>query len=229
MCAELIALNKKIIKCNKCSRLVEFRKKIIRNKRKQFINQKYWGRPITGFGDINAKMLFVGLAPAAHGATRTGRVFTGDKSSEFLYKCLFKANISNISTSEHINDGLKLNNAFITTALKCVPPEDKPNKSELSNCFNFFEQEINELKNLKVIIALGKIAFDACIEFYKNNYDLKDKFKFVHGKNYKLPNNIILVGCYHPSPRNVNTGRINEKKMTNLFKNIKKKLISSYA
>tara|TARA_B100001248_G_C27347068_1_gene439298 strand:- start:456 stop:1145 length:690 start_codon:yes stop_codon:yes gene_type:complete len=229
MSAEIIALNKKIIKCNKCSRLVEFRKKIIRNKRKQFINQKYWGRPITGFGDINAKMLFVGLAPAAHGATRTGRVFTGDKSSEFLYKCLFKANISNISTSEHINDGLKLNNAFITTALKCVPPEDKPNKSELSNCFNFFEQEINELKNLKVIIALGKIAFDACIEFYKNNYDLKDKFKFVHGKNYKLPNNIILVSCYHPSPRNVNTGRINEKKLTSLFKNIKKKLISSYA
>ena len=226
MCAEIIALNKKIIKCNKCSRLVEFRKKIIRNKRKQFINQKYWGRPITGFGDINAKMLFVGLAPAAHGATRTGRVFTGDKSSEFLYKCLFKANISNISTSEHINDGLKLNNAFITTALKCVPPEDKPNKSELSNCFNFFEQEINELKNLKVIIALGKIAFDACIEFYKNNYDLKDKFKFVHGKNYRLPNNIVLVGCYHPSPRNVNTGRINEKKMTSLFKNIKKKLNS---
>ena len=116
MSAEIIALNKKIIKCNKCSRLVEFRKKIIRNKRKQFINQKYWGRPITGFGDINAKMLFVGLAPAAHGATRTGRVFTGDKSSEFLYKCLFKANISNISTSEHINDGLNLNNAFITTA-----------------------------------------------------------------------------------------------------------------
>ena len=229
MCAEIFALNKKIIKCNKCSRLVEFRKKIVRNKRKQFINQKYWGRPITGFGDIDAKMLFVGLAPAAHGATRTGRVFTGDKSSEFLYKCLFKANISNISTSEHINDGLKLNNAFITTALKCVPPEDKPNKSELTNCFNFFEQEINGLKNLKVIIALGKIAFDACIGFYKNNYDLKDKFKFVHGKNYKLPNNIILVGCYHPSPRNVNTGRINEKKMTSLFKNIKKKLISSYA
>ena len=229
MCAEIFALNKKIIKCNKCSRLVEFRKKIIRNKRKQFINQKYWGKPITGFGDIDAKMLFVGLAPAAHGATRTGRVFTGDKSSEFLYKCLFKAKISNISTSEHINDGLKLNNAFITTALKCVPPEDKPTKNELSNCFNFFEQEINKLKNLKVIIALGKIAFDACIEFYKNNYDLNDKFKFAHGKNYKLPNNIVLVGCYHPSPRNVNTGRINEKKMTSLFKNIKKKLTSSYA
>ena len=224
MSAEIIALNKKIINCNKCPRLIKFRKKIVENKRKQFINQKYWGKPITGFGDINAKILFVGLAPAAHGATRTGRVFTGDKSSEFLYKCMFKAKISNMSTSEHINDGLKLNSAFITAALKCVPPEDKPNKDELRNCFSFFEREINILKNLKVIVALGKIAFDACIDFYKYNHKLEDKFKFVHGKTYKLPNNILLVGCYHPSPRNVNTGRINEKKMTNLFKNIKKKI-----
>ena len=224
MKAEVIALNKEIINCNKSSTLIEFRKKIVKKKRKQFIDQKYWGKPITGFGDINAKMLFVGLAPAAHGATRTGRVFTGDKSSEFLYKCMFKANISNIPSSEHINDGLKLNEAFITTALKCVPPEDKPNKDELHNCFNFFEQEIYLLKNLKVIIALGKIAFDACIDFYKDNHELRNKFKFVHGKSYKLPNNILLVGCYHPSPRNVNTGRINQKKMTNLFKSIKKKI-----
>ena len=224
MKAEFIDLNKKIINCNKCQRLIKFRKKIVENKRKQFINQKYWGKPITGFGDINAKILFVGLAPAAHGATRTGRVFTGDKSSEFLYKCMFKAKISNISTSEHINDGLKLNSAFITAALKCVPPEDKPNKDELRNCFSFFEREINILKNLKVIVALGKIAVDVSIDFYKYNHKLDDKFKFVHGKSYKLPNNILLVGCYHPSPRNVNTGRINEKKMTSLFKSIKKKI-----
>ena len=224
MSSEIIALNKKIIDCNKCSRLIKFRKKIIKNKRKQFIKEKYWGKPITGFGDIKGKMLFVGLAPAAHGATRTGRVFTGDKSSEFLYKCLYKAKISNKDSSEHINDGLKLNNAFITTALKCVPPEDKPNKKELINCFSFFEQEVFLLKNLKVIIALGKIAFDACIEFYKYNYDLKYKYKFIHGKIYELPKNIMLVGCYHPSPRNVNTGRINQKKMTSLFKNIKNKI-----
>ena len=224
MNTEIVDLNKKIINCSRCPRLISFRKKIVENKRKQFINQKYWGKPITGFGDIHAKMLFVGLAPAAHGATRTGRVFTGDKSSEFLYKCMFKAKISNISTSEHVNDGLKLDKAFITTALKCVPPEDKPTKDELHNCFNFFEKEINLLKKIKVIIALGKIAFDACIDFYKYNYKLNDKFKFVHGKSYKLPNNILLVGCYHPSPRNVNTGRINEKKMTSLFKSIKKKI-----
>ena len=211
-------LNKTIIKCNKCSRLVKFRKKISKVKRKQYENQTYWGKPITGFGDVNSKILFVGLAPAAHGGTRTGRVFTGDKSSEFLYKCLYKAKISNQSISINVNDGLKLTNAFITTALKCVPPGDKPLKKELDNCSKFFDQEIKNLKNLNVIVALGKIAFDACIYFYKKNYILNQKFIFGHGKIYKLPNNIKLVGCYHPSPRNVNTGRINLNKMSNLFK-----------
>ena len=217
-------LKKKIINCRKCPRLIKFRNKIIKNKRKQFINQKYWGRPITGFGDINGQILFVGLAPAAHGGTRTGRVFTGDKSSDFLYKCLYNANISNQNTSDHINDGLKLNNAFITAALKCVPPEDKPNKDEIIKCSNFFQKEINLLNNLKVVVALGKVAFDTCVNFYKINYGFSEKIKFGHNLKYKLPNNIMLVGCYHPSPRNVNTGRINEKKMTNLFKGILKKI-----
>ena len=213
-------LNNSIIKCNKCSRLVEFRKKIAKNKRKQYLDQTYWAKPITGFGDKSAKILFVGLAPAAHGGTRTGRVFTGDKSSEFLYKCLHKVKISNQPTSTHIDDGLKLNNAYITTALKCVPPEDKPTSEELHNCFNFFDKEINNLKNLKVIVALGKIAFDACVSFYKTNYNFSDKIKFQHNQIYHLTNKILLVGCYHPSPRNVNTGRIDEKKMTKLFKKV---------
>ena len=215
-------LNKKIIACNKCSRLVKFRKKISSEKRKQYLHETYWGKPITGFGDQNGKILFVGLAPAAHGGTRTGRVFTGDKSSEFLYKCLFNANISNQSKSEYRNDGLKLKKAYITTALKCVPPGDKPKKSELDNCFSFFNSEITYLKNLKVIVALGKIAFDACTYFYKSKFKLNEKINFAHNKIYKLPDNIFLVGCYHPSPRNVNTGRINEKKMTSLFKKVLK-------
>tara|TARA_A100001011_G_C14236537_1_gene811266 strand:+ start:207 stop:881 length:675 start_codon:yes stop_codon:yes gene_type:complete len=215
-------LNKTITKCNKCPRLVKFRKKISKEKRKQYMHETYWGKPITGFGDSNGKILFVGLAPAAHGGTRTGRVFTGDKSSDFLYKCLHNANISNQPTSIHLNDGLKLKNAFITTALKCVPPGDKPLKIELDNCFSFFNQEINKLKNLKVIVALGKIAFDACSYFYQSNYNFLKKIKFGHDTIYKLPNNILLVGCYHPSPRNVNTGRIDEEKMTNLFKKIQK-------
>ena len=215
-------LNKKIVACNKCSRLVKFRKKISTEKRKQYLHEKYWGKPITGFGDQNGKILFVGLAPAAHGGTRTGRVFTGDRSSDFLYKCLFKANISNRSKSEYRNDGLKLKEANITTALKCVPPGDKPKKNELDNWFRFFNSEITYLKNLKVIVALGKIAFDACAYFYKSKYKLHEKINFAHDKIYKLPGNILLVGCYHPSPRNVNTGRINEKKMTNLFRKVMK-------
>ena len=215
-------LNNSIIKCSKCSRLVKFREKISKEKRKQYINEKYWGKPITGFGDINGKILFVGLAPAAHGGTRTGRVFTGDKSSDFLYKCLHKTKISNQSNSDHLKDGLKLNNAFITAALKCVPPGDKPLKKELDNCFNYFKEEIDLLKNLKVIVALGKVAFDTCVYFFKTNYGFSDKIKFGHNSIYHLPNNILLVGSYHPSPRNVNTGRLNEQKMTSLFKKVLK-------
>tara|TARA_Y100001970_G_C14012920_1_gene739440 strand:+ start:311 stop:997 length:687 start_codon:yes stop_codon:yes gene_type:complete len=215
------SLNKKIITCNKCRRLKVFREKIARKKRKQFINEKYWGKPITGFGDLNGKILLVGLAPAAHGGNRTGRVFTGDRSADFLYKCLHKVKMSNQPRSENVNDGLKLNNSYVTTALKCVPPGDKPTLLELKTCFFYFKQEINYLKNAKVIVALGKIAFDACIKFYKENYYFKNNsYLFSHGAKYILPDKKILVGCYHPSPRNVNTGRINERKMISLFKKV---------
>ena len=219
---KLIQLNKHIIKCYKCKRLVAFRNKISKNKKKQYINETYWGKPITGFGDSNGKILIVGLAPAAHGGTRTGRVFTGDKSADFLYKCLFKTKLSNQSFSKSKNDGLKLFNTYITTALKCVPPKDKPTTDELKNCFNYFRQEIFLLKNLKIIVALGKIAFDTCINFYKDSYMLKNiKFTFAHGAKYKLPDNKWIVASYHPSPRNVNTKRINLPKMIKLLNKIK--------
>jgi len=220
---QLSELENKIIKCKKCPRLVKFRNKIAREKRKQYINENYWGKPITGFGNLNAKILIVGLAPAAHGGNRTGRVFTGDKSSDFLYKCLFKANISNQSNSDYKNDGLRLKNAYITTALKCVPPGDKPHPLELKTCFKYFKEEINLLNKSRVIIALGKIAFDACVAFYKSQYNLNNqKYNFGHGIYYILPDNKILIGCYHPSPRNVNTKRININKMVKLFNKAKK-------
>ena len=215
-------LNKTIIKCRKCPRLVKFIKKISVEKRKQNINEIYWGKPVTGFGDTNAKLLILGLAPAAHGGTRTGRAFTGDKSGEFLFKCLHKAKISNQSNSENLNDGLKLNNTYITNILKCVPPSDKPLNKELNNCSKYFELEISNLKRLKIIITLGKIAFDNCLKFYKKNYNLDKKFYFKHGKSYILPNNITLIPCYHPSPRNVNTKLISQKMMVNLFRKAKK-------
>ena len=215
-------LNKTIIKCRKCPRLVKFIKKISVEKRKQNINEIYWGKPVTGFGDTDAKLLILGLAPAAHGGTRTGRAFTGDKSGEFLFKCLHKAKISNQSNSENLNDGLKLNNTYITNILKCVPPADKPLNKELNNCSKYFDLEISNLKRLKIIITLGKVAFDNCLKLYKKNYNLDKKFYFKHGKSYILPNNVTLIPCYHPSPRNVNTKLISQKMMVNLFRKAKK-------
>ncbi|MDA7577210.1 uracil-DNA glycosylase [Candidatus Pelagibacter sp.] len=215
-------LNKTIVKCRKCPRLVKFIKKITTKKRKQNINEVYWGKPVSGFGDTSAKLLILGLAPAAHGGTRTGRAFTGDKSGEFLFKCLHKAKISNQSTSKNLKDGLKLKSTYITNILKCVPPEDKPLNEELKNCSKYFDLEISNLKKLKIIITLGKVAFDNCIKFYKKKYNLNKRFHFKHGKSYILPDNIILMPCYHPSPRNVNTKLISKKMMIDLFKKAKK-------
>jgi len=215
-------LNKTIIKCKKCPRLVKFIKKITVEKRKQNINEIYWGKPVHGFGDTNAKLLILGLAPASHGGTRTGRVFTGDKSGEFLFKCLHKAKISNQSISENLNDGLELKATYITNILKCVPPGDKPLNKELNNCSKYFDLEISNLKQLKIIITLGKVAFDNCLKFYKKKYNLDKKFYFKHGKSYILPDNITLISCYHPSPRNVNTKLISQKMMVDLFKKAKK-------
>ena len=166
--------------------------------------------------------MIIGLAPAAHGGTRTGRAFTGDKSGDFLFNCLNKTGISNLSTSTHVNDGLKLNSTYITNILKCVPPNDKPLNDELNNCSNYLDDEIKNLKNLKVIITLGKIAFDNCIKFYKKNYTIDKKLIFKHGVKYNLPDGKILMPCYHPSPRNVNTKVINTKKMVSLLRASKK-------
>ena len=215
-------LNNTIIKCKKCPRLVKFIKKISSKKRRKNINEVYWCKPVAGFGDINAKLLILGLAPAAHCGTRTGRAFTGDKSGEFLFKCLHKAKISNQSNSDNLKDGLKLNSTYITNILKCVPPEDKPLNKELNNCSKYFYLEISNLKRLKIIITFGKVAFDNCLKFYKKNYYIDKKFNFKHGECYILPNNITLIPCYHPSPRNVNTKLISEKMMVNLFKKAKK-------
>ena len=216
-------LNKSIIHCTKCERLVNFREKIAKEKRKQYFDQDYWGKPITGYGDQNAKLLMVGLAPAAHGGNRTGRVFTGDRSADFLFSCLYKTGFASQPDSVNRNDGLKLYNMYLTTALKCVPPEDKPTSKELKTCFNFFNQEINHLKKITTIVALGKIGHDACINYYKQYYEIKNKdFMFSHGSTNILPDKKILIGSYHPSPRNVNTGRIDQNKMVNLLNKIKK-------
>ena len=215
-------LNKTIVNCKKCPRLVKFVHKVSTIKRKQNINEVYWGKPVPGFGNLNSKLAIIGLAPAAHGGTRTGRAFTGDKSGDFLFKSLYEVGISSSPLSKNLNDNLKLNSTYITNILKCVPPEDKPLSNEISNCSNFFDEEILSLKKLKVIVTLGKLAFDNCVKLYKQKFNLKQKFIFKHGRIHSLPNGLVIISSYHPSPRNVNTKLISNKMMINLFKKAKK-------
>ena len=222
MSTQIQKLNLKIIKCKKCPRLVKFINKVSIIKRKQNINEIYWGKPVPGFGNLDSKLAIIGLAPAAHGGTRTGRAFTGDKSGDFLFKCLYEVGISNYPFSKNLNDNLKLKSTYITNILKCVPPEDKPLSNEISNCSNFFDEEMLSLKKLKVVVTLGKVAFDNCIKLYKQKFDINQKFVFKHGRTYLLPNDLIILSSYHPSPRNVNTKLISNKMMVNLFKKAKK-------
>ena len=222
MNTKLKNLNKTIIKCKKCPRLTNFIKKISTEKRKQNKNEKYWGKPVTGFGSYKAKLMILGLAPAAHGGTRTGRAFTGDKSGDFLFKSLYSVKISNQNFSEKINDNLKLKSTYITNILKCVPPGDKPLNNELNSCSNYFIDELDNLKNLKVIVTLGKVAFDNCYKIYKEKFDMRQKLKFKHGKDYLLPDGKTLIACYHPSPRNVNTKVVTISMINKLFKKAKK-------
>ncbi len=215
-------LNKTIVNCKKCPKLVRFINKVSTEKRRQNINEIYWGKPVPGFGNLDSKLAIIGLAPAAHGGTRTGRAFTGDKSGDFLFKCLHEVGISNYPFSKNLNDNLKLKSTYITNILKCVPPNDKPLSYEIANCSNFFDREILYLEKLRVIVTLGKVAFDNCVKLYKQKFNIKKKFIFKHNKIQLLPNGLIILSSYHPSPRNVNTKLISFKMMVNLFKKAKK-------
>ena len=215
-------LNKTIVNCKKCPRLTNFIKKISIEKRKQNINEKYWGKPVTGFGDTKARLMIIGLAPAAHGGTRTGRAFTGDKSGDFLFKSLYSVKIANQNFSNNIKDGLILKSTYITNILKCVPPGDKPMNNELTSCSSYFVKELDYLKDLKVIVTLGKVAFDNCLKIYKKRFKIDQRISFKHNKKYLLPDGRILIACYHPSPRNVNTKVITSSMINQLFRKAKK-------
>ena len=215
-------LNKTIVNCKKCPRLTNFIKKISIEKRKQNINEKYWGKPVTGFGDTKARLMIIGLAPAAHGGTRTGRAFTGDKSGDFLFKSLHSVKIANQNFSKNIKDGLKLKSTYITNILKCVPPGDKPMNNELTSCSSYFVKELDYLKDLKVIVTLGKVAFDNCLKIYKKRFKIDQRISFKHNKKYVLPDGRILIACYHPSPRNVNTKVVTSSMINQLFQKAKK-------
>ena len=209
--SEFIKLNRKIIRCKKCPRLSSYIRQVAKEKVKRFSDQKYWGRPLTGFGDFNAKLLLIGLAPAAHGGNRTGRMFTGDSSGDWVAKILYENGFATKPTSERIGDGFNLINTYITASVRCAPPENKPSREELNNCSSYLKEELSILKNIKVIICLGKIAFDSCCKLL----DIK-VVKFSHGKSFHH-GKLIIISSYHPSRQNTQTGRLTWKQWSDIF------------
>jgi uracil-DNA glycosylase len=216
----LTRLNREVVACTLCPRLVAYRQQVAREKRRAYRDWEYWGKPVPGFGDPEARVLVLGLAPGAHGSNRTGRPFTGDASGKFMYPVLFETGFSNQPTATDRNDGLRLKDLYITAAVRCAPPANKPLPQELANCAPYLAREVDGLKKVKVVVALGKIGFDAYLNFLKHRGLLKSKKEFVfrHGAAYKMPDGRTLLASYHPSNQNTQTGKLTRAMFVRIFK-----------
>jgi uracil-DNA glycosylase len=230
---QLADVHHAIVSCERCPRLRHYCGQVARDKKRAYRDDTYWGRPVPGFGDPNARLLIVGLAPAAHGANRTGRVFTGDGvggSGDFLMTALHAAGFANITTSRHPDDGLALTDAYIAAAVRCAPPDNKPLPEEITRCLDHLEAELAQLPNIRAVIALGRIAFDAWLQVLKRRgVRVSPKPPFGHGEvatldvgSTGLPS--VLIGCYHPSRQNTNTGVLTPAMMRDVFRRARRVL-----
>jgi len=213
-------LHEEIIACRLCPRLCDYTAKIAKDKRRAYLDWEYWGRPVPSFGDPQARVLILGLAPGAHGSNRTGRMFTGDRSGDILYKVLHKTGFASQPSSTTRTDGLTLTNAYITAAAHCAPPGNKPLPEELRNCRPYLEQELDLLKQLRVVVALGKIAFDVYLDILKTRGVIASRAPFKFGHNCEhivAPGLPRLLASYHPSQQNTSTGKLTEKMLTDVF------------
>ena len=212
-------INETIVTCERCSRLRVYCRGIGETKRRAYQDQTYWARPVPGFGDPRARILILGLAPGAHGANRTGRPFTGDGSGDFMYPVLHELGLANKPRAIDRDDGLKLRHAWIASVVRCAPPGDKPHPQEIRNCGSHLTAEIQALPRVRVVVCLGKIAFDGYLAFLLETGVItrKSDYCFSHGAHYLLPNGLQLLATYHPSLRNTNTGRLNRTMFTRIF------------
>lgn len=219
----LTVLNTRIASCTTCPRLVDYRRTIARTKRRQFQDWTYWGRPVPGFGDPKARLYVLGLAPAAHGGNRTGRVFTGDRSGDWLYEALHRFGFANQPLSQHRSDGLALSDAYIGATVRCAPPDNKPAPDEFDACRTFLRQEIRLLRNVTVVVALGKIAFDHYLRTCREEgHRLSSPLPaFGHNRAYVMPWHVTLVGSYHPSQQNTFTGKLTRPMFHAVFRRAK--------
>jgi uracil-DNA glycosylase len=201
-------LNRRIVACRRCPRLVEWRESIAREKRAAYREQEYWGRPVPGFGDPRARVLICGLAPAAHGGNRTGRIFTGDQSGTWLFGALYRAGFANQPTSTHRKDGLRLKDCYVTACVRCAPPANRPSTQERDNCLSYLVQELEILKRVRVIVCLGGFAWDGMLRALRDlGWRPEKKPRFGHGVETRV-GPVTLFGCYHPSQQNTFTGRL---------------------
>jgi uracil-DNA glycosylase family 4 len=215
---DFITLNRQVVDCERCPRLIAHSREVAVTKRRAYLDWKYWGKPVPSFGDISARLLILGLAPGAHGANRTGRMFTGDRSGDFLYKSLYKAGFASQPESLNANDGLWLHDAWITAAAHCAPPDNKPTPQELRNCRPFLERELELLINVQVVVVLGKIAFDTYLGILKTRGSIErlSDFRFGHGVLYDRLRPALL-GSYHPSQQNTSTGKLTQSMLDEVF------------
>jgi uracil-DNA glycosylase len=225
----LAAVHSSIVSCERCPRLRQYCRRVAHEKKRAHAADSYWGRPVPGFGDPDARMLLVGLAPAAHGANRTGRVFTGDGaggSGDFLMSALHRAGFANIPTSRSIDDGLALIDAYIAAAVRCAPPDNKPLPEEIARCLDHLDNELTELRHVQVVVALGRIGFDAWLQLLKRRgVVLTPRPQFGHGVVVRIGEDLpILVGCYHPSRQNTNTGVLTARMMDAVLRKAKRLL-----
>jgi len=227
MPSTLSVLNNEIIHCTKCPRLVEYREQIGREKRRAYREHDYWARPVPGFGDPKARVLILGLAPGAHGSNRTGRPFTGDRSGEFMYPILYRVGFASQPNATDRKDGLKLIGCYITAAVRCAPPDNKPLPSELANCAPYLDRELAILKDVKIVVALGKIAFDAYLNYVKRNSVISSRagYVFGHGAAYAMPDGMTLLASYHPSNQNTATGKLTPTMFEEVFRTAKRMII----
>jgi uracil-DNA glycosylase len=217
----LLDLNRNVVGCRACPRLVRYRESVARVKKKQFISWNYWGRPVPGFGDVAAQILVIGLAPAPHGGNRTGRVFTGDRSADFLVKALFKAGYANQPLSVDLQDGLELHRVYITAAVKCAPPDNKPIVEEVSNCAHFLKSELEICSQSRIILCLGQLAYHSTmIVLIQSNLFSSKVPKFEHGLEIDLLDGRKVFASYHPSPRNTQTGTLTAEMFNALLRRI---------
>jgi uracil-DNA glycosylase family 4 len=219
------SLQREITECAACPRLVAYRERVAQEKRRQYRDEAYWGRPLPAFGDPNARLVIIGLAPAAHGGNRTGRMFTGDSSSLWLARALHQAGFANQPTSERRDDGLSLHDALITAAVRCAPPDNKPSPGEFATCRGFLIRELRLLRRLTVVVALGKLAFDAYLgaRLEMSLATPKPRPAFGHGATYAL-GDVTLIASYHPSRQNTQTGRLTRPMFSSVFRSARRVL-----